>query len=44
MEATPEHLNSPQKSVLTTLKRLEDGHHVRIATVGKAGVRAWEIS
>lgn len=43
LEATPEHLISLQKSILTTLKRMESNYLVRIAATGKPGMRSWEV-
>ena len=44
MEVTTERIDSIQKSILVTIKRLEDKKLVRVASIGKGGTRSWEIA
>lgn len=44
MEVTTERIDSIQKSILVTIKRLEDKKLVRVASIGKGGIRSWEIA
>lgn len=44
LEATAERLISVQKSILVALKGLEGNKLVRVASVGKGGMRTWEIA
>lgn len=44
IEATPERIAAVQKSILTAIKGLESKMLVKVAAVGKGGMRSWEIA